>query len=317
MSVLVFAESNDGSCGKAAFAAVSYGKNVADVLKTENIALTIGSPANRDDLGEYGAGKIFNVPIEGPLDGRALTHIISEVANVNTVNTIILSHTSTGRAIAGRLAVKMDAGLVSSVNSLPDVSDGFRVKRSVFSGKAVAEYEISSETRVLTLAANAFQAKQSGKPIPAEDMEIMTNPPIYRIEELIKSEGEIPLPEADLVVSGGRGFKGPENWNILIELARALGAATACSRPVADSGWRPHNEHVGQTGLTVRPNLYVAIGISGAIQHLGGVNNSRAIVVINKDPEAPFFKAANYGIVGDLFEVVPRLTEAVLKFKGG
>ena len=317
MSVLIFAESNDGSCKKAAFEAVAYGRNVADSLGIENIVLTIGSPENRNSLGVFGAGRILNIPTDQTIDGQGLAQVISEVSKSNQASVVILSHTSTGRAIAGRLAVKLNAGLVSSVNGLPDVSNGFRVTRPVFSGKASAEYELTSETKILTLASNAFKPKPIGEPVQAEDIDIKVLPPAYRIEKVIKSEGKIPLPEADLVVSGGRGFKGSENWDILLQLAEALGAATACSRPVADSGWRPHHEHVGQTGLTIRPNLYIAIGISGAIQHLGGVNNSRVIVVINKDPEAPFFRAANYGIVGDLFEVVPRLTKAVLKFKGG
>jgi electron transfer flavoprotein alpha subunit len=217
--------------------------------------------------------------------------------------------------MAGRIAVKLQAGLVSAVNSLPVLNEGFVVSKSVYSGKAIVNLKISSPKKVISLLGNSITPERTGGPAAIEDCTVTEPPSRIKVTAIPKQDDVVPLPEADLVVSGGRGFKGPENWGILEDLAKELGAATACSRPVADSGWRPHHEHVGQTGVAIRPNLYVAIGISGAIQHLGGVNNSKTIVVINKDEEAPFFKAADYGVIGDLFEVVPRLTEAVRKFK--
>ncbi|MCB0517252.1 MAG: electron transfer flavoprotein subunit alpha/FixB family protein, partial [Bacteroidetes bacterium] len=205
--------------------------------------------------------------------------------------------------------------LVSAVNAIPAMTGNFLVTKSVYSGKAVATIEMLASKKVITVQGNSIPPEKAGEPVSLQTMDISLPESKIKVTQLEKQSDTIPLPEAELVVSGGRGLKGPENWGIIEELAHELGAATACSRPVADSGWRPHHEHVGQTGVAIRPNLYIAIGISGAIQHLGGVNNSKTIVVINKDPEAPFFKAADYGVIGDLFEVVPRLTEAVKKFK--
>ena len=316
MSVLVFAESPEGQCKKVAFEAVSYARKTADILQTNCIALTLGTPGNASDLGKYGANEIRDVPnVPKHLDGAIYTQAIAEVVQQTAAQVLVLSHSSTGKSIAGRLAIRLRAGLVPNVNGLPEVEQGFSVSSAAFSGKATATYAIDSEVKILSLMGNSFRAE-----VTSEAKEVKTVPldlPSSKMEvvEVKKQEGSVPLPEAELVVSGGRGFKGPENWDILLELADALGAATACSRPVADSGWRPHHEHVGQTGVTIRPNLYIAIGISGAIQHLGGVNSSHHIVVINKDPEAPFFRAADYGVVGDLFEVVPRLTNAVKKYK--
>jgi electron transfer flavoprotein alpha subunit len=210
----------------------------------------------------------------------------------------------------------LKAGLVSGAVALPDISSGFVVKKNVFSGKAFANVSIKTDIKLISLNANAYKIKEGEGTV--EVVELATDIPKakVKVKEVNKVVGEIPLSEADIVVSGGRGLKGPENWNLVTDLAKALGAATSCSRPVSDSDWRPHHEHVGQTGLAIAPNLYIAIGISGAIQHLAGVNRSKTIVVINKDPEAPFFKAADYGIVGDAFEVVPKITEAVKKLKG-
>ena len=209
----------------------------------------------------------------------------------------------------------MNAGNVSGVNSLPDTSNGFVVSKSVYSGKAVANYNITTSNKVISLMGNTLQIQEVGQAVSPENITVALPETKLKVIERKTSEGIVPLPEAELVVSAGRGMKGPENWGIIEELASALGATTACSRPVADAHWRPHHEHVGQTGVAIRPNLYIAAGISGAIQHLAGVNNSKVIVVINKDPEAPFFKAADYGVVGDLFEVVPRLTAAIKKYK--
>jgi electron transfer flavoprotein alpha subunit len=231
---------------------------------------------------------------------------------------IILSHSSTGKSIAGRLSVRLNAGLISGVNSLPTGNaSALRAKKSVFSGKAVAEYELTSAIKVLSLMGNAVKPESNGSQVAVETVTVGSANGRIRVKSVKTQEGIVPLPEAEVVVSAGRGMKGPENWGMIEELATTLGATTACSRPVADAHWRPHHEHVGQTGIAIRPNLYIAIGISGAIQHLAGVNNSKVIVVINKDPEAPFFKAADYGVVGDLFEVVPQLNAAINKFKAG
>ncbi len=316
--VLVFAESPRGNLKKTAFEAVTYGKKVADLLGTTCVALTLGKVNDAGELGRYGAGKVLHVADAAldHFDSQAYAAAIADVAKSNGATVIITSHTSTGKSVAGRLAVRLNAGLVSGVNSLPTLNgNALRVKKSVFSGKALAEYEIGSAIKVLSLLGNAVKPESIGNPVSVESVSANTGSGRIRVKEVKTQEGTVPLPEAEIVVSAGRGMKDPSNWGIVEELAQTLGATTACSRPVADSHWRPHHEHVGQTGIAIRPNLYIAIGISGAIQHLAGVNNSKVIVVINKDPEAPFFKAADYGVVGDLFEVVPRLNEAFKRFK--
>jgi len=228
----------------------------------------------------------------------------------------VVSHNSTGKSLLGRLAARLEAGSAPGVNSVPVVEGGsFKVRKPVFSGKAYADVAISSDYKVLSLMGNSLPPVEVGAPVEVESISADLPAGRVKVLEVKRQEGTVPLPEAELVVSAGRGMMGPENWEIIEELARELNATTACSRPVADVGWRPHHEHVGQTGIAIRPNLYIAAGISGAIQHLAGVNNSKTIVVINKDPDAPFFKAADYGVVGDLFDVVPRLTEAIRKFK--
>ncbi|MCL4118686.1 UNVERIFIED_CONTAM: hypothetical protein GTU68_027630 [Idotea baltica] len=316
MSVLVFAESAGGTCKKAAFEAVTFGKKTADLLGTECVALTIASPSNAEDLGIYGASRVLDVPLDwSHFDNKVYAQIISDVATSLGATSVVLSHSARGKALAGRLAVRLNAGIVSAANEIPSLQEGLVVNRSVYSGKAIASIKLSGEKNIISVQSNSVPPEKSGGAVSVEKMDIPAPASSIQVEVIERKSDTIPLPEAELVVSGGRGFKGPENWGILEELASELGAATACSRPVADSDWRPHHEHVGQTGVAIRPNLYIAIGISGAIQHLGGVNNSKTIVVINKDPEAPFFKAADYGVVGDLFEVVPRLTEAVRKFK--
>ncbi len=316
--VLVFAESPRGNLKKAAFEAVTYGKKVADLLGTSCVALTLGSVKNAEELGRYGASRVLNVADAAlnNFDSQTYAAAIADVAKSNNASVVITSHTSTGKSVAGRLAVRLNAGLVSGVSSLPTANgSNLKVKKGVFSGKAIAEYEINSPVKVISLMGNAVKPEATGNPVSAETVSANFGAGRIRVKEVKTQEGRVPLPEAEVVVSAGRGMKGPENWGIVEELAETLGATTACSRPVADSHWRPHNEHVGQTGIAIRPNLYIAIGISGAIQHLAGVNNSKVIVVINKDAEAPFFKAADYGVVGDLFEVVPRLNEAFKKFK--
>jgi electron transfer flavoprotein alpha subunit len=315
MAVLVFVESPKGNFKKAAFEAVTYGKKVADMLGTECVALTIGEVNNGGQLGQYGAAKVFNVASVSLFDSQVYTAVIADAAKQAGANVVVLSNSANGKSLAGRLSVKLNAGLVSGANALPTTDGGFKVKKSVFSGKAIAEYTVSSDIKIISLMGNALAPEKTGSDVAVTHLSISTPASRVRVKEVKTVEGTVPLPEAELVVSAGRGMKEPGNWGIIEDLAGAFGATTACSRPVADAHWRPHHEHVGQTGVAIRPNLYIAVGISGAIQHLAGVNNSRVIVVINKDPEAPFFKAADYGVVGDLFEVVPRLTEAVKKYK--
>lgn len=313
--VLIFAESQNNQHKKSTFEAVYYGSKVAALLGTEAIALVIGDADNSADLGLYGASKVLKVSGVNHFDSQVYTAIITEVAEKIGANTIIVNHSSTGKSLIGRLSIRFKAGSVSAANALPTVDGSFKVTKNVFSGKAGATYEIKTPRRVISLSGNSLPPEVIGSAVTPEAVSV--NIPQSRIK-VIKQDtikGTVPLPEAELVVSAGRGMKGPENWGIIEEMADILGATTACSRPVADIDWRPHHEHVGQTGVAIKPNLYIAIGISGAIQHLAGVNQSKVIVVINKDPEAPFFKAADYGVVGDLFEVVPRLNAALKKFK--
>ncbi|TAK44018.1 MAG: electron transfer flavoprotein subunit alpha/FixB family protein [Saprospiraceae bacterium] len=315
--VLVFAETFKGKFKKAAFEAVTYGYKTAQLLGTDCAALCLGTVENAGQLGQYGAGKVYTVAGtgSGDFDSQVYASVISAAAEKLGAKVVVLSHTSTGKALLGRIAARLNAGSVAGVNALPDISGGFRVTKSVYSGKAIAEYEVSSGVKVLSLAGNEMPPEVVGADVTPAPLDVPIPERKIKVLEVKRQEGIVPLPEAELVVSGGRGMKGPENWGIIEELAKVMGATMACSRPVADADWRPHHEHVGQTGIAIRPNLYVAIGISGAIQHLAGVNNSKVIVVINKDPEAPFFKAADYGVVADLFDVVPRLTESLRKFK--
>lgn len=317
MSVLVYIESPKGHIKKNGYEVATYAALVAKALGTESIALLIGSAEDAGSLGKCGITKVFHLNSQQNVDfdTQVFTSAIVSVAKENNSDVIILSNTANGKALTGRIAVRMDAGSVSGTTSLPDFSNGFSLTKSVYSGKAIATYRIETPNKVISVMGNTIPPDMSGNSINPE--QIILNLPVskLKITECKTSEGIVPLPEAELVVSAGRGMKGPENWGIIEDLAAALGATTACSRPVADTGWRPHHEHVGQTGVAIRPNLYIAAGISGAIQHLAGVNNSKVIVVINKDPEAPFFKAADYGVVGDLFDVVPKLTAAVKKFK--
>jgi electron transfer flavoprotein alpha subunit len=316
--VLVFAESPRGKFNKAAFEAVTYGRKVADNLGTSCAALVLGQMDNAGLLGTYGASSVLHAshPEFNTIDSQVYAAAIADTLREINASVLILSHTSTGKSIAGRLSVKLNAGLVSGVNKIPSIEGNhFIAEKSVFSGKAVANYAIQSAIKIITLAGNAVKPEMIGEPVSPEAPNIKIIPGKVKVIETKTQEGTVPLPEAEIVVSAGRGLKDPSNWGIIEDLANTLGATTACSRPVADSHWRPHHEHVGQTGIAIRPNLYIAVGISGAIQHLAGVNNSKVIVVINKDPEAPFFKAADYGVVGDLFEVVPRLNESLRKLK--
>lgn len=317
--VLIFLDQSDGHIKKNSFEAISYGVKLAENLNTSAEGIVLGTVT--DDLaalGKYGLKKIHTLKNEAlnNFDDEVFTHIISEVAKKVDAKVIIFSNNFNGKAIAPRLSVILKAGLVSGAVALPDTSKGFIVKKNVFSGKAFANVSIKTDIKIISLNANSYKVTQGEGTAEISELNVAIPQSKVKVKEVNKVIGEVPLAEAEIVVSGGRGLKGPENWAIVTDLAKALGAATACSRPVSDSDWRPHHEHVGQTGLTIAPNLYIAIGISGAIQHLAGVNRSKVIVVINKDPEAPFFKAADYGIVGDAFEVVPKITAAVKKLKG-
>ncbi|NNE27219.1 MAG: electron transfer flavoprotein subunit alpha/FixB family protein [Saprospiraceae bacterium] len=317
--ILVYAESPDGQIKKSAIEAVSYGAKTAQSMGTSCAALVFGNPEGMDSLGTYGADSILQINDAAfeKMDSQIYAKAIADVATEKNAQIVVLSHSSTGKSLLGRIAIRLNAGSVSGVSSIPNKEDqGISVEKSVFSGKALATYQINSEKAVLSLMGNSVKAEEMAKSPNIETLSVTPAQSNVEILEQNKQSGDIaPLPEAELVVSAGRGMKGPENWGIIEELANVLGATTACSRPVADSGWRPHHEHVGQTGIAIKPNLYIAAGISGAIQHLAGVNSSKCIVVINKDPEAPFFKAADYGICADLFDVVPRLTEAIKKVK--
>ncbi len=315
--VLVFAESPKGQVKKAAFEAVTYGAKTAAAMGTSCVALTLGAVDNAAELGKYGASKVYNVADSnlGNFDSQVYTAVIADAAKQLGAEVVIVSHSSTGKSLVGRLAARLDAGSVPGANAVPTVDGGFKVKKGVFSGKAIANVEITSAMKVISLMGNSIPPEATGADAAVEALSVSVPASKVTVKEVKRVEGTVPLPEAELVVSAGRGMKGPENWGIIDALAKELGATTACSRPVADTGWRPHHEHVGQTGVAIRPNLYIAAGISGAIQHLAGVNSSKVIVVINKDPEAPFFKAADYGVCADLFDVVPRLTEAIKAYK--
>jgi len=319
MSVLIFLDQADGHIKKSSFEAASYGAKLAEDINTSAEGVVLGNV--QDDLsalGKYGLKKIHTVKNDllNNFDDEVFTNIIGEAVKDTGAKVIIFSNNFNGKSIAPRLSVRLKAGLVTGAVGLPDTSNGFIVKKSVFSGKAFANVSIKTEIKIISLNANAYKVSEGEGTAEVVELNVQIPESRVKVQAVNKVSGEIPLAEAELVVSGGRGLKGPENWGIVTDLAKALGAATSCSRPVSDSDWRPHHEHVGQTGLTIAPNLYFAIGISGAIQHLAGVNRSKTIVVINKDPEAPFFKAADYGIVGDAFEVVPKITEAVKKLKG-
>lgn len=310
MSVLVYINSNNG-LHKSAFEAVTYGKKLgADVT-----VITSGNAdaATLATLGNYGATKVLVDRSLSGDDAQQLTRLIASAATSVGATTIVFSHDIIAKAVAPRLSVRLKAGLISGAIDVPN-ADG-TVNVNVFSGKAFGAVKVNSAVKIISLLPNSLQPEANGSACGVEDFAGNAGDSKITIVSTKKPEGEIPLPEAELVVSAGRGLKGPENWGMVEDLAKSLGAATACSRPVADIGWRPHHEHVGQTGVAIRPNLYIAAGISGAIQHLAGVNGSKVIVVINTDAEAPFFKAADYGVVGDAFEVLPRLTEAVKKFR--
>jgi electron transfer flavoprotein alpha subunit len=322
MSVLIYAENAGGKFKKSIFEAVSYAKAIADQNNTTLTAISIGDVGTDElaSLGKYGAQKVLNVSGDKLKNfvNQAYGSIIAEAAKKESANIVVLSNTFSGRGLAPRLGAKLEAGVADGAVALPEQGGGkFTVKKTAFSGKAFAIVELTSANKVIALVPNSYKVVETGGSAQIEDFSVATKESDFKamIKEIVRSTDKVSLPDAEIVVSAGRGLKGPENWGMVEELAELLGAATACSKPVSDAGWRPHSEHVGQTGIAVSPNLYIAIGISGAIQHLAGISSSKVIVVINKDPEAPFFKVADYGIVGDAFEVVPKLIAAVKEFK--
>lgn len=318
MSVLIFLDAADGLIKKSSFEALSYGADLAKLAGTKATAVFVGK-SNEDlsTIGRYDIDKVIQVAstVESPTYDQIVA-AMQEIITQSGATSIVFSHTLSGKAIAPALAAKLKAGLVTGVISLPNLDNGFIIKRAVFSGKAFANVAIHSSIKIISLNPNSYKVNTAvEKAATLETSSFQLPAARVKVTQTQKASGELLLTEAEKVVSAGRGMKGPENWGMVEELANSLGAALACSRPVADAHWRPHHEHVGQTGIAIAPNLYIAVGISGAIQHLAGVNRSKVIVVINKDPEAPFFKAADYGIVGDAFEVLPKITDAIKKLK--
>jgi electron transfer flavoprotein alpha subunit len=317
MSVLVLIECADGQVKKSSLETASYASQVASLLGTTANALAIGDVAESalQHLGRQGIQQVWWVNdnrLQDFIPG-AYIKTIAQAVEKTQAQVLVVSGSNIGAAVGSRLAVRLDAALVTNVVSLPEIAgQTFTVRRGVFSGKAFAQVSLTGDKKILAVKKNAFDiTEQEGEAqVQPLAVDLQAEDLVGAPQETIRATGDVLLTEADVVVSGGRGMRGPENWHLIEELAQALGAATACSKPVSDVGWRPHHEHVGQTGITISPNLYIAAGISGAIQHLAGVNSSKVIVVINKDPEAPFFKAADYGIVGDVSEVLPKLTEA-------
>ncbi|MBI2731212.1 MAG: electron transfer flavoprotein subunit alpha/FixB family protein [Sphingobacteriales bacterium] len=320
MSVLIFIDQAEGHIKKSSLEALTYGAELAVQLGTNAEGIVLGEV--KDDLtalGKQGVKKIQHVNNSAlnHLDAQVYTKAIAEAVAATGAKVVVFSHNLSGKAIAPRLSAKLKAAMVAGAVGLPNTSGGFVVKKNVFSGKAFANISLNTDIKIISLNPNSFHITNGDGVAEVVSQNFATGvSPKIKVTAVNKVTGEVPLSEAELVVSAGRGLKGPENWGMIEEMAHLLHAATACSRAVADAGWRPHHEHVGQTGLAIAPNLYIAIGISGAIQHLAGVNRSKVIVVINKDPEAPFFKAADYGIVGDAFDVVPKMNAAIKKMKG-
>jgi electron transfer flavoprotein alpha subunit len=316
MSVLVYTESENGKFKKAALEVVSYAKAVADQMGTTVTAVAINADSS-DSLGAYGASKVLSVKDESlnKFNAKKYAAVIEQAAKNESTKVVVLSSSADSKYLAPLLAVGLDAGYVSNVVEAPSSTSPFTVKRTAFTNKAFANTEINTDVKIVGLSNNSFGIVEAGGSASVEDFSPSIPDSGVSVESIDKATDKVSIADAEIVVSGGRGLKGPENWGMIEELADVLGAATACSKPVSDLGWRPHSEHVGQTGKPVASNLYIAVGISGAIQHLAGINASKVKVVINTDPEAPFFKAADYGVVGDAFEVVPTLIEKLKAFK--
>jgi len=317
MSVLVYTENWDGGFKKLSFELVSYAAKVAEMLGTSVAAVSIGDVADDElaKLGAYGASKVVKVDGNIALDNQVYTGIIAQVAEAEGAKVVIISHNNTGKAIAPRLSVKLNAAVGAGLIALPSSTDPFTVSKKVFSGKAIAKIVLKTDVKIITLAQNSFEVIETGGSAKIEAFETNIGEAKTKVKDVQKQTGKILLNDAEIVVSGGRGMKGPENWNIIEELAAELEGATACSRPVSDEGWRPHEEHTGQTGKIIAPNLYIAAGISGAIQHMAGVSSSKCIVAVNNDADAPVFESSDYGIVGDALKVLPSLTQAIKEAK--
>lgn len=318
MSLLLYAESAEGKFKKVAFELASYAKKVAESLGTTVTAVTINA-GDVSELSKYGVDKVLKITNDklSSFNAKAYADVIKQAAQKENAKVIVLSSTTDSIYLAPLVAVGLEAGYASNVVGLPLSTSPFQVKRNAFSNKAFNITEISTDVKVLGLAKNSYGLVESNSSLSTEDFSPSLNDADFsvKVENVEKVTGKVTIADAEVVVSGGRGLKGPENWGLVEELATVLGAATACSKPVSDLGWRPHSEHVGQTGKPVATNLYIAIGISGAIQHIAGINSSKVKVVINSDPEAPFFKVADYGVVGDAFEIVPKLTQKLKEFK--
>lgn len=311
-NVLIYVEAENGTAKKSSLEAVSYGAAVAEMLDGKAIALADEELAaeHAGELAGFGADKVLHFGGKASQSSQ-IAELIAAAAQRENAAVIVAAKSINADLALPMVGVKLQAAVATNVTALPDLSNGFVVTRAAYTGKVITKVALNGKMKVLSIKKNASGTKEYNKTLVLEPFEATLQPSRIVVKEVKKQTGEVLLPEADIVVSGGRGLKGPENWGMIEELAKTLGAATACSKPVSDMDWRPHHEHVGQTGIKISPNLYIAVGISGAIQHLAGVNSSKVIVVINKDPEAPFFKAADYGIVGDAFEVVPKLTQAL------
>ncbi len=321
MSVLVYLENIEGKFKKSTFEVISFASAIAQKQNLPLVALSIGDVSDEElgKAGKYGVSKILKAGGDNlkSMNVQPYATVIAQAAKAENAKVVVMSASFSGKGIAPRVAIKLDAGLADNVIDLPVMDGKFLVKKGAYSGKAFAFVEITSDVKVISMIPNSYKVVESpaSPSISVFDTQLGAKDLAVTVKETKRSTDKVSLPDAELVVSAGRGMKGPENWGMIEELANILGAATACSKPVSDAGWRPHSEHVGQTGIAISPNLYIAVGISGAIQHLAGVSSSKVIVVVNKDPEAPFFKAADYGIVGDAFEIVPQLITAAKAFK--
>jgi len=316
MSILIYAESENGKLKKNAFELASYASKIAEANQDEVVAVSINAQ-NVDALGNYGVNRVLNIQADNlaKFNVELYADVVSQAASEAHANLVIISQSANAKYLAPLLSINLEAGYASNVVELPDTSAGFKVKRSVFTNKAFGVAEISTDTKIVGLSNNAYGLHENQVDCSVVDFAPSTSGSGIEVKSVDKNTDKVSIADAEVVVSGGRGLKGPENWHLIEDLADVLGAATACSKPVSDMGWRSHSEHVGQTGKPVASNLYIAIGISGAIQHLAGINSSKTKVVINTDEEAPFFKAADYGIVGDAFEVVPELIQKLKEFK--
>ena len=316
MSIIIYAESENGKIKKSAYELASYGRAIADKMNFELIAVTFNLE-EEEALGKYGVEKVikFNGQSMSNFTAAQYADNIASVAKEYKAKILILSSSADAKYLAPKLSINMSAGYASNALGLPESFQPLTVKRSCFTNKAFNICSLKNEVNIIGLSNNSYGVTENQKTTEIIEKDLISSESTLKVVKVEKSAGEVTIADADIVVSGGRGLKGPENWHLIEDLANTLGAATACSKPVSDMGWRPHSEHVGQTGKPVASNLYIAIGVSGAIQHLAGVNSSKVKVVINNDPDAPFFKAADYGVVGDAFEVVPELTKKLKEFK--